>query len=134
MKLGKIHRILKFKQSDWLRTFVDFSTEKRKQSSGDFNKNLYKLSNNCIFGKSIENIRKRINVKLINDNKTYLRCVNKPTFISQKIFAKNFVAVHCLKTVLTLNKPIYVGFSILELAKFLVYQFHYDCVLKTLIA
>ena len=63
--------------------------------------------------------------------KTYLRCVNKPSFISQKIFDKNFVAVRCSKTVLTLNKPIYVGFSILELSKLLMYQFHYDYVLKT---
>ena len=63
--------------------------------------------------------------------KTYQRCVNKPNFISQKIFDKNFVAVHCTKTVLTLNKPIYVGISILELSKLLVYQFHYDYVLKT---
>ena len=81
--------------------------------------------------KNIENIRKRINVKLINDKKTYQKCVSKPSFISHKIFDKNFVAVHCRKTVLTLNKPIYVGFSILELSKLLMYQFHYDYVLKT---
>ena len=64
---------------------------------------------NCVHGKSMENIRKRINVNLINDQKTYLRCINKPGFVSQEIFDKNFVAI---QTVLTLNKPIYVGFSI----------------------
>ena len=63
--------------------------------------------------------------------KTYQRCVNKPNFISSKIFDKNFVAVHCSKTVLTLNEPIYVVFFILELLKLLTYQFHYDYVLKT---
>ena len=63
--------------------------------------------------------------------KVYQRCVNKPKFISQKIFDEKFVAVHCSKTVLTLNKPIYVGFCILELSKLLMYQFHYDYVLKT---
>ena len=131
MKLVKIHRILSFRQSDWLRKYVDFNTEKRKQNNDEFNKNLYKLLNNCIYGKSIESIRKKINVELINGKKTYLRCVNKPSFISQKIFDKNFVAVCCSKTVLTLNKPIYVGFSILELSKLLMYQFHYDYVLKT---
>ena len=68
--------------------------------------------NNCIYGKSIENIRKRINVKLINDKSTYLKCVNKPNFFSYKIFDKNFVAVHCSKKVLTLSKPICVGFCI----------------------
>ena len=131
MKLVKIHRILSFKQSDWLKSYVDFNNEKRKQSSDEFNKGLYKFLNNCIYGKSIENQRKRTNVKLISDNKTYFRCVNKPNFISQKIFDKNFLAVHFSKTVLTLNKPIYVVFTILELSKLLVYQYHYDYVLKT---
>ena len=65
------------------------------------------------------------------DKKTYQKCVNKPNFISQKTFDKNFVAIHCSKTVLTLNKPSYVGFCILELSKLLMYQFHYYYVLKT---
>ena len=77
----------------------------------EFNKNLYKLFNNCIYGKSIENVRKKINVKLINKKK-YLKIVNKPNFISQKITDKNFVAIHCSKKILTLNKPIYVDFCI----------------------
>ena len=68
---------------------------------------------------------------LKNDSKEYLKCVSKPNFISQKIFDKNFIAVHQIKTVLTFNKPIYVGFGILELSKLLMYQFHYDYVLKT---
>ena len=87
--------------------------------------------NNCIYGKSIVNIRKRNNVKLVNDKKKYLKIVNKPSFVSQKITDKNFVAVHCKKKVFTLNKPIYFGFCILELSKLLMYKFHYDYVLKT---
>ena len=131
MKLVKIHRILSFKQSNFLKKYVDFNTKKRQESSCEFDKNFFKLMINCIYGKSIENQRKRINVKLINDKETYQRCVNKPSFISHELFNKNFVAVHCAKTVLTLNKPIYVGFCILELSKLLMYQFHYDYVLKT---
>ena len=72
-----------------------------------------------------------MNVKLINDKKTYLKCVNKQNFMPQKIFNKNFVAVHCSKTILTLNRPIYVGLCNLELSKLLMYKFHYDYVLKT---
>ena len=72
-----------------------------------------------------------INVKLVSVKKVYQRCVNKPNFISQKIFDKKFVAIHCSKTVLTLNKPIYIGFCILELSKLLMYRFHYNYVLKT---
>ena len=79
----------------------------------------------------MENIRNRINVKLINDSKEYLKCVSKPNFISQKIFDKNFIAVHQIRTVLTLNRPIYVVFCILELSKLLMYRFHYDYLLKT---
>ena len=92
---------------------------------------LYKLLNNCIYGKSVENTRRRINVKLVNGRKTYQKTINKPNFISQKIFDKSFVAVHCSKKVLTLNKPIYVVFCILELSKLLMCQFHYDYFLKT---
>ena len=76
MKLVKIHRILSFKQSNWLKKYVDVNTEKRKQSTDEFNKNLYKLLSNCIYGKSVENQRKRMNVKLINDKKAYQRFVN----------------------------------------------------------
>ena len=79
----------------------------------------------------MENIRKRINIKLINDSKEYIKCVSKLNFVSQKIFDKNFIAVHQIRTVLTLNKPIYVGFWILALSKLLMYKFHYDYVINT---
>ena len=131
MELVKIYRILSFKQSNWVKSYADFNTKKRKQSNDEFNKNLYKLLNNCTYGKSIENIRKRMNLKLINDKKVYLKCINKPNFMSQKIIHKHFVAVHFSKKVLTQNKPICVGFTILELSKLKMYQFHYDYVLKT---
>ena len=103
MKLKKIHRILSFKSKNWLKVFTDFNTEKRRLSNDEFHKNLYKLFSNCIFGKSIENARKKINVKLINDKTKYQKIVNKPNFMSQKITDKSLVAVHCSKTVLTLK-------------------------------
>ena len=73
----------------------------------------------------MENLRRRICVELIKNAKDYVKYVSRPSFVSQKIFSKNFVAVHKIKVVLTLNKPIYVGFSILELSKSLMYEFHY---------
>ena len=117
MKLIKVRRILKFKQSSFLKRYIEFNTEKRKNAVNEFEKNFFKLLINCIYGKSMENVRKRTIVKLINNSKDYLKCVSKPNFISQKIFDKNFIAVHQIKSVLTLNKPIYVGFSVLELSK-----------------
>ena len=116
MKLSKIHRVLKFKQSNWLKEYVDFSTDKRKNLKNSF-EIFFELLVNSIYGKTAENIRKRINVRLINNTTDYVRCVSKPNFISQKIFSKNFVAIHQIKSVLTLDKPIYVGFSVLELSK-----------------
>ena len=71
-------------------------------------------------------LKKRISVKLINNSIHYVRCVSKPNFISQKIFSKNFVAIHQIRPVLILNKPIYVGFSILDLSKLLMHKFHYS--------
>ena len=81
--------------------------------------------NNATFGKTMENLRKRISVKLVNNAKDHVKYISKPSFVSQKIFSKNFVAIHEIKPVLTLNKPIYVGFSILDLSKLLIYEFHY---------
>ena len=125
MKLTKIHRVLKFKQSDWLKKYIDFNTDKRRNALNSFEVRFFKLMVNSIFGKAIENLQKRINIKLINNAKDNVKCINKPSFVSQKIFSKNFVAVHEIKPVLILNKPIYVGFSILDLSKYFMYEFHY---------
>ena len=125
IKLTKVHRILEFKQSDWLKKYINFNTDKRKNAANSFEKYFFKLMNNSVFGKTVENLRKRINVELINNAKDHVKCISRPNFISQKIFSKSFVAVHKIKPLLTLNKPIYVGFSILGLSKTLMYRFHY---------
>ena len=124
MKLTKVYRIFKFKQTDWLRKYFDFNTDKRKNAANSFEKCFFKLMNNSVFGKTMDYLRKRISVKLVNNAKDYVRCISKPSFVSQKTFSKNFVSIHELKPVLTLNKPIYVGFSILDLIKYLMYEFH----------
>ena len=81
--------------------------------------------NNATFGKTMENLRKRISAKLINNAKDYVKYTGEPSFVLQKIFSKNFVAIHEIKQVLTLNKPIYVEFGILDLSKLLKCEFHY---------
>ena len=80
--------------------------------------------NNSTFGKTIENLRKRINVRLVNNAKDCIQYTNKPSFVSQKIFDKSFVSIHEMKPVSTFDNPIYVGFSILDLRKYLMYEFH----------
>ena len=92
--MTKVHRILKFKQSDWLKKYIDFSTEKRKNAANSSEKDFFKLMNNSVFGKTMENLRKRMSAKLVNNSKDYVKCTCKPSFVSQKIFSKNFVAIH----------------------------------------
>ena len=130
MVVKKIHRVLKFKQSDWLKSFVMFYTAKRMNAANEFEKAFFKLIINLVYNKTMENVRKRLNVKLINNEKKYLKVVSRPSFVSQKILDKNLVAVHKIKPVLLLNKPIYVGFCILELSKMIMYDWYYNYFVK----
>ena len=123
MKLTKVHRILKFKKSDWLKQCINFSKNKRKNATNNFEKYFFKLMNNSVFGEKMENLRKRVSIKLVNNAKDYVRCISKPSFVSHEIFSKKFVAIHEIKLVVILNKPIYLG--ILDLRKYLMYEFHY---------
>ena len=126
MKLTKIHRVLKFKQSDWMKKYINFNTEKRTKAANSFEKYFIKLMINSVYGKTMKNLRKRINVRLVNNEKDFLKYTSRPTHVTHKIFDKNYAAIHEIKPVLTLNKPIYVGFAVLELSKWLMYDFHYD--------
>ena len=126
LKLTKIHRVLEFDQSPWLKQYIDFNTEKRKNAKNDFEKDFFKLMNNSVFGKTMENIRKRVDVRLVSDEKKLLKLTSKPSYVSSKIFNENLVAVHKIKETLTLNRPAYVGMCILDLSKTLMYDFHYN--------
>ena len=129
MKLTKIHRLLKFKQSDWMKKHIDFNTEKRKNAANSFEKD-FKLMVNSVYGKTMENLRKRITVRLVTNEKDFLKYTSKPTYITHKIFGKNYAAIHEIKPVLTLNKPIYVGLTVLELRKLLMDDFHCNFIKK----
>ena len=126
LKLTKIHRVLEFNQSPWLKQYIDFNTQKRANAKNSFEEDFFKLMNNSVFGKTMENIRKRVNVKLVTDQKKLLKWTSKPTYISSKIFNENLVAVHNIKEQIKLNKPAYVGMCILDLSKTLMYNFHYN--------
>ena len=126
MKVTRIHRVLVFQQCLWLKTYIDFNTERRTCATNDFEKDFYKLMNNEVFGKTMENLRKRVNVKLINDKAKLTKLTARPSFDSFRIFSDDVAAVNMKKTKLYLNGPIYVGFTILYLSKVLMYQFHYE--------
>ena len=130
LKVNKVHRVLEFNQSPWLKEYINFNTMKRAQAKNSFEKDFFKLMNNSVFGKTMENIRKRVDVRLITDEKKLLKMVSKPTYVSSKIFNENLVAVHKIKETLTLNRPAYVGMCILDLSKTLMYNFHYNYIKK----
>ena len=126
LKVTKVHRVLHFDQSSWLKQYIDFNTEKRKQSKNAFEKDFFKLMNDSVFGKTMENIWKRVDLKLLRDKSKLLKISSKPTYMSSKIFNENLVAVHKIKETLTLNRPAYVGMCILDISKTLMYDFHYN--------
>ena len=124
MKLTKIYRALKFNQSDWMKNYIDFNTEKRMNTANDFEKDFLKLMINSVYGKTMENLQKRINVRLVNQAEDFLKYTSRSTYITHKIFGADYAAIHEIKPVLTLNKPIYVGFTVLDLSKWKMYDFH----------
>ena len=125
LKLTKIHRVVEFNQKPWMKNFIDFNINKRKESKNEFEKGFFKIMCNATYGRTLMNLRKRQNISLINDATKLNDLVKKPNFISSKIFNENLVAVHNIKQKLCLNQPIYVGFSILDLSKYHMNNFHY---------
>ena len=96
----------------------------------DFEKDFFKLMINSVYGKVMKNLRKRINVRFVNNKKDFFKYKSKATFVTHKLCNKNFAAIYEVKQVLVLNKPIYVGFTVLDLSKWLMYDFHYNFVKK----
>ena len=126
MILKKVHRGITFYQSPWMEPYIRKNTQLRKEANNAFEKDFFKLMNNSVFGKTIENIRKRQNVKLIDNKKKALKLSSKPNFDRAFIFDEYLVAIHMKKTEVYFNKPIYVGQAILDFSKTLMFDFHYN--------
>ena len=126
MKLKKIHSGIKFVESEWMKPYIDKNTNLRAMTKNNFEKDFYKLMNNSVFGKTMENLRNRVDVRLVNTKEKLRKLVAKPNFKSRKIFNENLVSVHMKKTSLLMNKPIYLGMCILDLSKIIMYDFHYN--------
>ena len=109
-----------------MKKYIDFNTEKRKNAANDFEKDFFKLMINSVYGRTMENLSKRINVRLVSNEKDFLKYTSRPTYVTHKLFDKDYAAIHEIKPVLMLNKPIYVGFTVLELSKWKMYDFHYN--------
>lgn len=138
--LKKIHRVISFRQQNFLAKYIDLNTQLRQASTSQFDKDFFKLLNNAIFGKTIENRRKQVDVKLVtkwsvlnnNTNKEVgaEKLISKPNLKSVSIFSEDFVAIQLNLEKIILDRPIYIGFSVLEYAKQHMYNFHYDFIKK----
>ena len=126
MNLKKIHRGIKFIESEWMKPYIEKNTNLRTKAKNNIEKDFYKLMNNSVFGKTMENIRNRVDVKLVNTEEKFKKLVAKPNFRSRKIFSENLISVHMKKTSLTMNKPVYLGMCILDLSKTIMFDFHYN--------
>ena len=126
MRITTVHRGISFYQSPWMEPYIRKNTELRKCASNNFEKDFFKLMNNSVFGKTIENIRKRQNIELVDDRKKALKLSSRPNFDRCTIFDRNLIAIHMKKTEVYFNKPVYVGQAILDLSKTLMFDFHYN--------
>ena len=129
MKLKKIHRGIRFVESEWMKSYIDTNTKLRAQAKNNFEKDFFKLMNNSVFGKTMENIRNRVDVKLVNTEEKLKKLAAKPNYKDRKIFNENLISVHMKKTSLTMIKPVYLGMCILDLSKSLMFDFHYNYII-----
>ena len=130
MKIKAVHRGISFQQSSWMEPYIRKNTELRKTAANSFEKDFFKLMNNSVFGKTIENIRKRQNIHLVDNRKKAVKLVSRPNFDRCVIFDENLIAVHMKRTEVYFNKPVYVGQAILDLSKTLLFDFHYNYILE----
>ena len=130
LKLVKIYRGIKFEESPWLEKYITLNTNLRMEAKNKFEKGFFKLMNNSVFGKTMENIRNRVDIKLVTNKKKAEKLAAKPNFKHCNIFSEDLVAIHMKKTELTFDKPVYLGMCILDLSKSLMYDFHYNYIKK----
>ena len=126
LTLKKVHRVVKYKQKPWLKEYIDFNSQQRALSSNEFDKAFYKLKNNALFGKTMEDVRKRMNYKLVTDEEKLIKLTRSAFFHDRDIITQDIVGVHMLKSKVTLDKPIFVGQAVLDYSKLEMYKLYYQ--------
>ena len=117
LKITKIHRGIKFKESAWLKPYIDLNTELRTKAKNDFEKDFFKLMNNSVFGETMENIENRVDIRLVTNEDKARKLISKPNYQHRTIFCESLIAIHMKKTIIFFNKPVYLGMCILDLSK-----------------
>ena len=126
LKFKKVHRVIEFNQEAWLKKYIDINTELRKKASNDFEKDFFKLMNNVVFGKTMENARKHRDIKLVKADCKRNKLVSELNYHTMKLIEENLSIIEMKKVKVKMNKPIYSGLSILEISKTIMYEFWYD--------
>ena len=123
LKLTKVNRVIEFKQKPWMTKYIDENTKLRKEAKYEVEKNFFKLMNNAVFGKAMENVRNHRDIKLVNTHEQMIKLVSKPNLHNLTCFSENLIAIEMKKTEVYLNKLIYIGQAILYISKTLMYIF-----------
>ena len=131
MVLKAVHRVLTFRQHAWLKPFIEFNTAKRKVACNAFEKDFFKLMNNAPYGKSLENVRKRTDFKLVANQRQLHKLTANPRLQHFFVYNEDLVGISMKKPVITLNRPLYVGTSVLDISKLIMYRFHYGFIVNT---
>ena len=126
LKLKKVHRVISFIQTNWMRSYIIKNTKLRNKSKNESERNFYKLMNNSVFGKTMENIRKHRDIKLVTTNNKREKLASEPNCHTCKYFSEHLMAIEMKKTKVYMNKPIYIGQSVLDISKTLMYEFYYN--------
>ena len=129
VEITKVHNVVQFKQKPWLKKYIDFNTNKRKEAKNEFEKDFFKLMNNAVFGKTMENVKNRIQLHLTTDETNAVKWFSKINFKTSKNF-DNLHLIEMYKQEIVYDKPIYVGTSILDLSKLHMMNFHYNVINK----
>ena len=125
--IEKVHNVIRFDQSTWLKEYIDFNTEKRKEAKNEFEKDFFKLVNNSVFGKTMENLRNRISLHMTVDEKNAIKWFSNVNFKTAKHF-DNLYLIESFKKEIIYDKPLYVGTSILDISKIHMMAFHYGVI------
>ena len=124
--LKKVHGVIEFRQEAWLKPYIDMNTELRKEAKNKFEKYFFKLMNNSMFRKAMENVRNRRDIKLVTSNKQRNKFSSEHNYHSTKYISKVLLVMEMKKTEAKMNKPIYLGEAVLDISKTLMYEFWYD--------
>ena len=130
LKVTNVHRIVEYQQAPWLKPFIDFNTNMHAAAESDFEKDFFKLLNNSVFGKTMQNTRDYRNIDLVGSEEKAHNLSAQPTFRSYTIFHDKLIAVERYQMCVKMDKPIYVGVTALELSKLVMYDFHYNFIKK----